>query len=72
MITAMYDGMLLPTLMYQGMGVTDFNIANFFGGTSLLILVGVALDTVKQMEQHLTMRNYEGFSKGGRIRSRRG
>ena len=63
---------LLPTLVYQGMGVTDFNIANFFGGTSLLILVGVALDTVKQMEQHLVMRNYEGFSKGGRIRSRRG
>ena len=63
---------LLPTLMYQGMGVTDFGIVHFFGGTSLLILVGVALDTVKQMEQHLTMRNYEGFSKGGRIRSRRG
>jgi len=57
----------------QVLRVTDPNIANFFGGTSLLILVGVALDTVKQIEQHLVMRHYEGFgsAKGGRIRSRR-
>lgn len=63
---------LLPTLMYSGLEVYDGSITQFFGGTSLLILVGVALDTVKQMEQHLVMRNYEGFSKGRRIKSRRG
>lgn len=64
---------LLPTLMYSGLEILDGSITSFFGGTSLLILVGVALDTVKQMEQHLVMRNYDGFSaKGRRIRSRRG
>ncbi|MFP6582102.1 MAG: preprotein translocase subunit SecY [Candidatus Hydrogenedentota bacterium] len=64
---------LLPNVMYSTLGIYDFSIVQFFGGTSLLILVGVALDTVKQMEQHLIMRNYDGFSKGGRrIRSRRG
>ena len=63
---------LLPNVMYSTLKIYDFNVVQFFGGTSLLILVGVALDTVKQMEQHLIMRNYEGFAKGGRIRSRRG
>jgi preprotein translocase subunit SecY len=64
---------LLPNIMYSALEIYDFSIVQFFGGTSLLILVGVALDTVKQMEQHLIMRNYDGFSKGGRrIRSRRG
>ena len=38
-----------------------FNVPFYFGGTSLLIVVGVALDTVRQMESHLLMRNYEGF-----------
>jgi preprotein translocase subunit SecY len=41
----------------------------FFGGTSLLIVVGVALDTVRQMESHLLMRNYEGFLKRSKTRS---
>jgi preprotein translocase subunit SecY len=66
---------LLPTVVYNVMEVQDWMIAQFFGGTSLLILVGVALDTIKQVEQHLTMRHYEGFSgKGsaGRVRARRG
>jgi len=66
---------LLPTLVYNVMQVQDWMIAQFFGGTSLLILVGVALDTIKQVEQHLTMRHYEGFgskASGGRIRARRG
>ena len=40
-----------------------FNVPFYFGGTSLLIVVGVALDTVRQMESHLLMRNYEGFLK---------
>jgi preprotein translocase subunit SecY len=48
-----------------------FNIQGmFFGGTSLLIVVGVALDTVQQMQQHLLLRHYEGFMKKGRVRFR--
>ena len=43
----------------------------YFGGTSLLILVGVAMDTVNQIEAQLIMRNYEGFTSGGRLRGRR-
>lgn len=63
---------LLPELVYIFMNVPDWTIVQFFGGTSLLILVGVALDTVKQIEQHLVMRHYDGFSgRAGRIRSRR-
>ena len=41
--------------------IRAFNVPFYFGGTSLLIVVGVALDTVRQMESHLMMRNYEGF-----------
>ena len=48
-------------------GLTDF-----FGGTGLLIIVGVALDTLQQVESHLLMRHYDGFMKKGRIRGRRG
>lgn len=63
---------LLPELVvYNALGVQDWTIASFFGGTSLLILVGVALDTVRQLETHLVMRNYEGFMKGRRVRGRR-
>ncbi|MDD2403454.1 MAG: preprotein translocase subunit SecY [Victivallaceae bacterium] len=47
-------------------------VASFFGGTSLLIMVGVVLDTLTQLESHLTMRNYDGFLKNGRLRGRRG
>ncbi len=46
------------------------NVPFYFGGTSLLIVVGVALDTMAQMEAHLLMRNYEGFSKNSRIKGR--
>ena len=45
-------------------------LAYTFGGTSLLIIVGVALDTLKQLESQLLMRNYEGFMKKGRIKGR--
>ncbi|HDQ45335.1 MAG TPA: preprotein translocase subunit SecY [bacterium] len=45
--------------------------SQFFGGTSLLIMVGVALDTLQQIESHLLMRHYDGFMKTGRIRGRR-
>jgi len=58
---------LLPTIL-----VSQFNVPFYFGGTALLIVVGVALDTVAQMESHLITRNYEGFMKRGRLRGRRG
>jgi preprotein translocase subunit SecY len=58
---------LLPTIL-----VRQFNVPFYFGGTALLIVVGVALDTVAQMETHLISRNYEGFMKRGRLRGRRG
>ncbi|MFQ5675013.1 MAG: preprotein translocase subunit SecY [bacterium] len=49
-----------------------FSFASFYGGTSLLIIVGVALDTLQQLESHLLMRHYDGFMKGsGKIRGRR-
>ncbi len=44
----------------------------YFGGTSLLIVVGVAMDTLQQIESQLVMRNYDGFLKRGRISGRRG
>lgn len=52
------------------LGVTT-GLASFFGGTSLLIIVGVALDTLQQIESHLLMRHYDGFMKSGKIKSRR-
>ena len=70
---------MMPAVVYVWVEIPNYNLVQFFGGTSLLILVGVALDTIKQIEQHLTMRHYDGFTapsgsggKGGRIRSRRG
>lgn len=48
------------------------SIPFYFGGTSLLIVVGVAMDTMQQIESHLVMRHYEGFIKKGRLRGRRG
>ncbi len=62
---------LLPEVFYGYVAVIPPSVGRFFGGTSLLILVGVALDTVRQIETHLTMRNYDGFMKGRRVRSRR-
>jgi preprotein translocase subunit SecY len=49
-----------------------FNLPFAFGGTGLIIVVGVALDTLQQIESHLVMRHYEGFMKKGKLRSRRG
>jgi preprotein translocase subunit SecY len=57
----------MPGWFTEGMGINFY-----FGGTSLLIVVGVAMDTVQQIESQLVMRNYEGFMKRGRIRGRRG
>ena len=55
-----------PTSFLKGLGVNFY-----FGGTSLLIVVGVAMDTVQQLEAQLVMRNYEGFARKGRLRGRR-
>lgn len=49
-----------------------YNLASFFGGTGLLIVVGVALDFLQQVESHLFIRHYDGFMKSGRIKGRRG
>jgi preprotein translocase subunit SecY len=59
----------VPVLLYRLMDV-PYAVATFFGGTSLLILVGVMLDTMRQMESHLLMRHYDGFLKKGKIRGR--
>jgi len=58
---------LLPTLL-----IAQLNVPFYLGGTALLIVVGVALDTVAQIETHLITRSYEGFMKRGRLRGRRG
>ncbi len=52
--------------------INNFNVPFYFGGTSLLIVVGVALDTVSQIESHMLTRSYEGFLRKGRIKGRRG
>ena len=61
---------VFPYILMQIMDI-DFNLASFFGGTSLLIVVGVGLDTIQQIESHLMMRHYDGFLSKGRIRGRR-
>jgi len=58
---------VLPTLL-----IRQFNVPFYFGGTALLIVVGVALDTMSQIESHMLTRHYEGFLKKGRLRGRRG
>ena len=58
---------LLPRFITDGLGVTFY-----FGGTSLLIIVGVSMDTVQQVESQLIMRHYDGFMKKTRIKGRRG
>ncbi len=64
---------LLPSLLRSwGGGQLPAELASFFGGTSLLIIVGVALDTMRQVESYLVMREYDGFLKHGRIRGRAG
>lgn len=60
---------ILPNIIGSVLGV-DQTITYFFGGTSLLILVGVVLDTMQQIESHLLMKRYEGFMKKGRVRAR--
>ncbi len=60
---------VVPEFLYVSMKV-PIQVASFFGGTSLLIAVGVMLDTMRQMESHLLMRHYDGFLKKGRLKGR--
>jgi len=63
---------IVPQIIQSGLSVS-YTISDFFGGTGLLIVVGVALDMVNRIESHMLMERYEGFLKGGmRIRGRRG
>jgi len=61
---------VIPSVMARQFGI-PWLIASFFGGTSLLIIVGVMLDTMRQVESHLVMRHYDGFLTKGKLRSRR-
>ena len=61
---------ILPNIIARSTEM-DITTASFFGGTSILILVGVALDTLQQIESQLLMRNYEGFLKTGKIKGRK-
>jgi preprotein translocase subunit SecY len=60
---------ILPSVVGRVLGISP-TISYFFGGTALLILVGVVLDTMKQIESHLLMKRYDGFMKKGRVRGR--
>jgi len=59
----------IPIIMSRQMSI-PYDVAQFFGGTSILITVGVLLDTMRQVESHLMMRHYDGFLKKGRLRGR--
>ena len=61
---------VFPFVLMNTMNV-GYDLASFFGGTSLLIIVGVALDTLQQIESHLLMRHYDGFLSKGKIKGRR-
>ncbi len=61
---------IFPYILTKVMDI-NYNLASFFGGTSLIIIVGVALDTLQQIESHLLMRHYDGFLKSGKLKSRR-
>jgi preprotein translocase subunit SecY len=60
---------VIPIIMSRWMAI-PYDVSQFFGGTSILITVGVLLDTMRQVESHLMMRHYDGFLKKGRLRGR--
>jgi preprotein translocase subunit SecY len=60
---------VIPIVMQNLMQIPQ-NVTQFFGGTSMLITVGVMLDTMRQVESHLLMRHYDGFLKKGKLRGR--
>ena len=61
---------ILPSIISGALKI-PYLVASFFGGTGLLIIVGVMLDTMRQIESHLLVRHYEGFMKKGRLKGRR-
>jgi preprotein translocase subunit SecY len=61
---------VIPSILTRKFGV-PWMVASFFGGTSLLIVVGVMLDTMRQVESYLLMRHYDGFLTKGHLRARR-
>ena len=61
---------IFPSFLMAFVPDMDFALASFYGGTSLLIIVGVSLDTLQQIESHLVMRHYDGFLKTGKIKGR--
>jgi len=60
---------VIPVLLTRSLKI-PYQVSTFFGGTSMLIMVGVLLDTMRQVETHLLMRHYDGFLKKGRLRGR--
>ena len=62
---------IIPAMLSKWANI-PYSLAAFFGGTGLLIIVGVALDFLQQVESHLFMRHYDGFMKSGKVRGRRG
>ncbi|HNR54023.1 MAG TPA: preprotein translocase subunit SecY [Flavobacteriales bacterium] len=69
---AIFLGLVAILPAFAGMAGVKQGFAQFFGGTSLLIMVGVLLDTLQQIESHLLMRHYDGLMKSGRIKGRSG
>lgn len=61
---------IMPMLLSRWLNI-PYLVSQFFGGTGILIVVGVLLDTIRQIESHLLMRHYDGFLRSGRIRGRR-
>ena len=62
---------VFPIILFRAFNEDiSYSLASFYGGTSLLIIVGVALDTLQQIESHMLMRNYDGFLNKGKIRGR--
>ncbi len=61
---------VIPRLLISGNPAISWNVASFFGGTALLIIVGVTLDLMQSIESHLLMRHYDGFMKKGKLRGR--
>jgi preprotein translocase subunit SecY len=61
---------VIPRLLIRSIPGMDWDTASFFGGTALLIIVGVTLDTMQTIESHLLMRQYDGFMKKGKLRGR--
>jgi len=61
----------MPSMIMRIFSIPSYRIASFFGGTTILIMVGVVLDTMRQIEGQLLVRHYEGFIKGKTLRGRR-